>query len=68
MDGFSVDYHFLWGNLSKLLSGNSEFLGTLEQNNNAKNEICHIIGGSCIFVIGKHGVDADMLIVSRVSK
>jgi hypothetical protein len=68
VDGVSAESSDVMEAVSKFLDGKTNYVGSVDNKYNAKNDRYQLIGGSCIGSIGNYVIDSDLLRQSGVGK
>ena len=66
-DGVGCDRQFILGKLVAFLCGNSNHVGLVDSNHNAKNFHYMVVGGSCVLMIGNYVIDPQLLVLAKVA-
>jgi hypothetical protein len=61
VDGVSAESNDVMTAICKFLDGDQQYLGTVDNKHNVKNDRYQAIGGSCVASVGDYVVDCDLL-------
>jgi hypothetical protein len=67
-DGVSAESSDVMEAVCKFLDGKTNYVGSVDNKHNAKNDRYQLIGGSCIGNIGNYVIDSELLQQSGVGK